>query len=423
MPGIPRSFCRPPRFLYNGIVIGDGRVGIGARPGSHESRARREAVGRAGAGVVPGGLRAREGYFEGKGYQVTWALGHLATLKEPHDYDPALKKWSLAALPFVPERFGIKPIEEGRARKQLAVVRRLFRDGGRADLRHRCRPRGGADLPVHPGARRLHGQAGTPALAQLAHRVGHPRRLPPAAAALRLRRPLRRGPMAQRGGLGRRPERDPLLHRPPPRRRDPLERRPGADPRPGHDRPPRRRDPHFKPEPFWELLTQVPRRHLQVRRRSLRQGGGRPGAAAARPGPAVHRSGASNEKPERVPPPQLYDLTELQRDMNRRYGMSADATLKAAQSLYENKLISYPRTDSRYLGNDMKGQVPGILEDLKPLKPAEIGQLDLSGPALHRPDHQRRQGERSPRDHPDRQAAGRRWRRRPRRSSTPWSRG
>jgi DNA topoisomerase-3 len=63
--------------------------------------------------------------------------------------------------------------------------------------------------------------------------------------------------------------------------------------------------------------------------------------------------------------------------MNRRYGISADGTLKAAQSLYEAKLISYPRTDSRYLGADMKGQIPAILADLQPLKPAEIGALDL----------------------------------------------
>ena len=51
-----------------------------------------------------------EGYFEGKGYQVTWALGHLATLKEPQDYDPSLKKWSLGSLPIVPDRFGLKVI-------------------------------------------------------------------------------------------------------------------------------------------------------------------------------------------------------------------------------------------------------------------------------------------------------------------------
>ena len=68
--------------------------------------------------------------------------------------------------------------------------------------------------------------------------------------------------------------------------------------------------------------------------------------------------------------------------MNRRYGLSADATLKAAQSLYEAKLISYPRTDSRYLGADMKAEIPGILDDLRALKPAEIGKLDLGALAF-----------------------------------------
>ena len=87
-------------------------------------------------------------------------------------------------------------------------------------------------------------------------------------------------------------------------------------------------------------------------------------------------------KPERVQPPQLYDLTELQRDMNRRFGFSADTTLKAAQSLYEDKLITYPRTDSRYLGSDMRSKIPGILENLRTFKPDEIGKLDLSALAF-----------------------------------------
>jgi len=68
-----------------------------------------------------------DGYYEGRGYQVTWALGHLVTLKEPQDYEPALKQWSLETLPFVPERFGLKPLDKKGAGKQLAVVRRLFR--------------------------------------------------------------------------------------------------------------------------------------------------------------------------------------------------------------------------------------------------------------------------------------------------------
>src|SRR5262249_16715791 len=76
-----------------------------------------------------GATTRHEGYFEGKGYQVTWALGHLATLKEPEDYDPALKRWSLSTLPFVPDRFEVKLLDEKRARGQFAVVKRLTRAG------------------------------------------------------------------------------------------------------------------------------------------------------------------------------------------------------------------------------------------------------------------------------------------------------
>jgi len=74
------------------------------------------------------GARTRaDGYFEGQGYQVTWAFGHLVALKEPEDYDPALKRWSLETLPIVPERFGLKLVEDKGARQQFAVIERLFR--------------------------------------------------------------------------------------------------------------------------------------------------------------------------------------------------------------------------------------------------------------------------------------------------------
>jgi len=69
----------------------------------------------------------REGYFECQADQVTWAFGHLVTLNEPDDYDPALKRWSLATLPFIPERFGLKIIEEKGAAQQFAVIKRLLR--------------------------------------------------------------------------------------------------------------------------------------------------------------------------------------------------------------------------------------------------------------------------------------------------------
>src|SRR5262249_7434258 len=82
--------------------------------------AEKPSVARELAAFLRASTRA-EGYFEGQGYQVTWALGHLATLKEPEDYDPALERWSLETLPIVPERFGLKLVEEKGARKQFAV--------------------------------------------------------------------------------------------------------------------------------------------------------------------------------------------------------------------------------------------------------------------------------------------------------------
>src|SRR3954468_20199715 len=90
--------------------------------------AEKPSVAREIAAVLGADTR-RDGYFEGRGYQVTWALGHLVMLKEPQDYDIALKKWSLDTLPIVPERFGLKRIEDGGARKQFAVIERLFRSG------------------------------------------------------------------------------------------------------------------------------------------------------------------------------------------------------------------------------------------------------------------------------------------------------
>jgi DNA topoisomerase-3 len=87
------------------------------------------------------------------------------------------------------------------------------------------------------------------------------------------------------------------------------------------------------------------------------------------------------EKVERLPqkslPPQLYDLNELQRDMNRRHGLAAAATLRAAQSLYEARLITYPRTDSPYLSKDIEPSVPGIMQKLAAVKPTEVARLDM----------------------------------------------
>jgi DNA topoisomerase III len=88
--------------------------------------AEKPSVAREIAQFLRAGSR-HEGYFEGSGYQVTWAYGHLVTLKEPDEYDPAWKKWSLDTLPILPERFELKTVDDKLSRKQFSVVKQLFR--------------------------------------------------------------------------------------------------------------------------------------------------------------------------------------------------------------------------------------------------------------------------------------------------------
>lgn len=77
---------------------------------------------------IIGATVSKKGYMEGNGYQVTWTFGHLCTLKEPDDYRPEWKRWALGALPMLPERFGIKLIEDKGIKEQFAVIERLMQD-------------------------------------------------------------------------------------------------------------------------------------------------------------------------------------------------------------------------------------------------------------------------------------------------------
>ncbi len=325
-----------------------------------------------------GASKRCDGYFEGAGYQVTWALGHLATLKEPQDYDPALKKWTLDSLPIVPDRFGLKVIEEGGARKQFAVIKRLFRA---ADSLIEATDAGREGELIFRYILELTGSQGKPAqrlwlssLTESAIRDAF-RSLRPLAdydrlyAAARCRseadwlvglNATRYYTVKYRSGGGRLWSvgrvQTPVLAM-----------------IAGRDNEIRA----FRPEPFWELLT----RYREV---TFRYAGDRffvEVEAQNLLDQVIDQPFTITKverKPERERAPLLHDLTDLQREMNRRYGMSADATLKAAQSLYESKLISYPRTDSRHLSRDLKPKMPTILKDLAKQWPTEVGRLDLA---------------------------------------------
>ncbi len=84
---------------------------------------------------VLGAKVRKEGYFEGNGYQVTWTFGHLCTLKEPHEYTPSWKSWSLGSLPMIPPRFGIKLIDDPGIEKQFHIIERLM---GQAEMIINC---------------------------------------------------------------------------------------------------------------------------------------------------------------------------------------------------------------------------------------------------------------------------------------------
>ncbi len=324
-----------------------------------------------------GARSRRDGYFEGAGYQVTWAFGHLVTLKEPDEYDPALKKWSLEPLPFIPEPFELKLVPEKHARQQFSVVKQLFRaateiicatDAGReGELifryvltmsgceRKPCRRLwlssltqraiGDAFRQLRPGSDYDHLYAAAKCRSEADWIVG--------MNGTR-NYTVRFGADGVLWSVGR--VQTPVLALIV-QRDDEIRT--------------------FQPEPFWELLT-------KYRDTAFKFAGERFQEEAAAQKLLAQVLGQPltvtkiDRKQERSQPPQLYDLTELQRDMNRRYGLSAADTLAAAQSLYEKKLITYPRTDSRYLGNDMKREIPDILRSLRAIRPDDIDRLDLT---------------------------------------------
>ena len=119
----------------------------------------------------------------------------------------------------------------------------------------------------------------------------------------------------------------------------------------------------FKPEPYW-VLTTVYRdtRFTQPKRRFDSEEKANAALAAIREAPLVVES--VENKPKRIPPPQLYDLSSLQQDMNTWFGFTADQTLQLAQELYEAKVLTYPRTDSRHIGREEAEGLPEVLRAL-----------------------------------------------------------
>ena len=323
----------------------------------------------------------RNGFIEGRNRAITWAFGHLLTLREPSEYDPALKRWSLDTLPFVPERFELKPIDNPGVAEQLGVIARLCEeaeeivcatDAGREGeliFRQIVEFAGCAQKPI----RRLWLSSLTPTAIREAFRNlkdGREYDALYAAARCRSEADWIVGLNATRcfsvryGRIGGGEDRvlwsagrvqTPVLAMIV-RRDDEIS--------------------HFRSEPFWEVTTRyrdVLFKHVEGRFAEKETAGKILERISGNPFEIVAVEGRKKKEQ----PPQLFDLTTLQRELNKSDGLSAADVLAAAQKLYESKLLTYPRTDSRYLSSDAKPGIRKLLEQLEPLRRDAIASLDL----------------------------------------------
>ena len=331
--------------------------------------AEKPSVGRDLTRVLPGPFQKGEGLLEGPAHVVTWAVGHLAQLAEPEEYDPKYKKWRMADLPIVPERFKLV-VRDERSKKQMSVVARQLKRGDVSLVVNACDAGREGELIFaylyekangRKPVRRLWLSSMTKAAMQRAFDELRPaEEFAPLEAAARSRsesdwivgiNATRAATIRLRSSfdgavsLGR--VQTPTLAI--------LTRR-------------EEEIRAFEPEPYWlvDALFAAPGDRLyegryhdgaNPRLQTPAQADAIVAAVSGETGEITQLE--RRERKERAP--LLYDLTSLQRDANSRFGFTARRTLAAAQRCYEeHKVLTYPRTSSRYLTSDMIGELKPI---------------------------------------------------------------
>lgn len=323
--------------------------------------AEKPSVAREIAQII-GAKHKKDGYFEGNGYAVTWTFGHFCTLYTPDDYEDHWKQWTLSNLPMLPERFETRLIDNDGVKRQFKIIEKLFK---------------GASMVINCGDAGQEGELIQRWVIKQANYKGKVLRLwissltPEAIKdgfqnlkdasdfdnlyyagssraigdwllgmnATRLFT-LRYGGYKQVLSIGR--VQTPTLAM--------LVRR-------------HKEIENFKPEPYWELQTLY--REVMfgcTEGKFFKKEDGETLFKKVEGKPFVVTS--TTKKNGKELPPKLFDLTSLQVYCNNKFGYSADHTLKIAQKLYEQKLITYPRVDTTFLPNDIYPKVPGILKKL-----------------------------------------------------------
>ena len=313
---------------------------------------------------ILGANHPQNGFIEGNGYCVTWTLGHLCTLKEPNDYLPLWKRWSLGDLPLIPQRFGIKLIENEDYKRQFEVIRQLVE---KADEVINCGDAGQEGELIQQWVltkalckcpiRRLW----VSSLTDEAIREGF--------TQLRTNEEMK---SLYEAGLARAIG-DWLLGINATRLYTMRFPQPGRVLSVGRVQTPTlalivergRQIEHFVPTTSFELQTTYKE---TVFRQTAESFSTKEEVEALIE--SIHSAPLTIKKVTKQQgkelPPRLFDLTSLQVEANKRFGMTAETTLQTIQSLYEKKLTTYPRVDTTYLSEDIYPKVPAILKGLRP---------------------------------------------------------
>ena len=315
---------------------------------------------------ILGANKSCDGYMEGNGYQVTWTFGHLCELKEPNDYSENWKHWSLAALPMIPPRFGIKLIEDEGIKKQFAVIEKRYHaadeiincgDAGQEGelIQRWVMQKAGVKCPVkrlwissmtdeaiREGFASLKEQDVYQPLylAGLSRAIGDWLLGMNATRLYTLKYGNNNYGKGQVLSIGR--VQTPTLALIVQRQKE---------------------INNFKPEPYWVLATVYRDTQFTATKGKFTSKEEGEKAFSTIEGKPFTITNVTKKKGTEQPK-QLYDLTSLQVDCNRKYGYSAEMTLNTIQSLYEKKLTTYPRVDTQYLPDDVYPKCPQTMNGL-----------------------------------------------------------
>lgn len=312
---------------------------------------------------VIGANQRKDGYYEGNGYQVTWTFGHLCTLKEPRDYVEEWKYWNVRHLPMVPSRFGIKLIDDGGVKKQFLIIERLVQN---AEMVINCGDAGQEGEVIQRWV--LHKAKCKVPIKRLwisslteeaikegfsnlkegenfnnLYAAGSARAIGDWLLGINATRLFTKkfGQQKQVLSIGR--VQTPTLAMIVSRHLE-IE--------------------NFTSQDYWELRTVYRDTEFNsVLGKIKKEEKANYALEKIKDEPFEITSFEQKEGKEK--PPRLFDLTALQVETNKKFGFSADQTLKHIQSLYEKKFVTYPRVDTTYLPDDVYPKVPEILQKMK----------------------------------------------------------